>query len=85
MYDVVALVCPSWQLSDHSSISTDAVVYGTTAVVACDGGFIFPDGSLVKGISCITIGDVSPVAIWNDTETRLTCQRKYPHLIAYLQ
>ena len=82
---VVALICPRWKLSDHSSISTDAVAFGTTAVVACDAGFIFPDGSLLKGISCIAIGDVSHVATWNDTEAQLTCQCKSPHWIAYSQ
>jgi hypothetical protein len=62
------MFCPKWTLSEHSSISTDDVIYGTLATVSCDEGFMFVEGGLVETIECSTDHGELPEALWNVDE-----------------
>jgi hypothetical protein len=69
------MFCPQWTLSQHISISTYDVIFGTVAQIYCDDGFMFPLGKLVESIECISDEAVNPEAIWNVSS--LTCQGRF--------
>lgn len=68
------IFCPVWELSPHSSINTDVLIYGTEAEVSCDDGFMFASGNGVEMIKCVMLSDESSEAAWN--VAGLDCQRK---------
>lgn len=70
-----ATFCPPWTLSDHSSIDTDSVIFGTVAKVSCDVGFELSNDKLVDAVECVSSEGEYPEALWNFTDIR--CQREF--------
>ena len=58
---MAAIFCSAILIPSEATISTDAVVYKTTAIVQCNPGFMFPDGRIHIAVLC------NQSALWNDT------------------